>query len=104
MADTPRTCPHCTSQLKKWRVPDGATWSEEFFYVCFNDDCPYYQRGWEWMKTQFGQTGSYRYKVNPSTGKGSPLPVWSAEATRECIVEDDSELEPGTDPEPDRGT
>jgi len=42
MAETPKTCPHCESRFRKWRVPDEATWDEEFFYVCFNDDCPYY--------------------------------------------------------------
>ncbi|MHC4405443.1 MAG: ogr/Delta-like zinc finger family protein [Planctomycetota bacterium] len=88
MADIPRTCPHCESRLKKWRVPDGASWSEEFFFVCFNDDCSYYKDGWAWMKEQFNQEASYRYMVNPTTGAASPLPVWSNAATREMIVEE----------------
>ena len=25
MADGPHSCPHCGSQLKKWRVPEGAS-------------------------------------------------------------------------------
>ena len=45
MADTSRTCPHCGSHLEKWRVPEDASWSEEFFFVCFNDDCSYYKEG-----------------------------------------------------------
>ena len=89
MADTPGTCPHCGSRLKKWRVPEEATWSEEFFYVCFNDDCSYYKKGWEWMKQQYNQDASYRYTVNPATGAASQIPVWSDSATREMIVEDD---------------
>lgn len=84
-----RSCPHCESRLKKWQVPDDATWTEEFFYVCFNDDCPYYQGGWKWMKEQFSQVASYRFMVNPSTGAESQIPVWSATATREMIMEDD---------------
>ena len=88
MADIPRTCAHCGSRLKKWRVPDEATWSEEFFFVCFNDDCPYYQKGWEWMEKQYSQKASYRYMVNPTTGASSSIPVWSDAATREMIVED----------------
>jgi hypothetical protein len=86
-----RTCPHCGSKLKKWRVPEDATWSEEFFFVCFNDECPYYKRGWVWMKDQYGQHASYRYAVNPTTGGCLPLPVWSDAATREMIVDDDKE-------------
>ena len=89
MAKTPRTCPHCESRLSKWRVPDETTWNEEFFYVCFNDDCPYFRKGWIWMQEQYAQASSYRYMVNPRTGTSSQIPVWSDSATREMIVEDD---------------
>lgn len=88
MIDIPRACPHCGSRLQKWLVPDGASWDEEFFYVCFHDDCSYYKEGWSWMKEQYSQEGSYRYMLNPTTGSSSPLPVWSDSATREMIVED----------------
>jgi hypothetical protein len=88
MADIPRTCPHCDSRLSKWRVPEDATWDEEFFFVCFNDDCPYYKDGWIWMKEQYNHRSSYRCAFNPTTGASSPLPVWSASATREMIVDD----------------
>jgi hypothetical protein len=91
MSDIPRICPHCRSRLRKWLVPEGANWTEEFFFVCFNDDCPYYQEGWEWMKQQYSQMASYRYMINPATGAPSPLPVWSSSAMREMIVEDDQE-------------
>lgn len=37
---------------------------------------------------QYGQTASYRYMFNPATGGSSQIPVWSASATREMIVED----------------
>ncbi|MHC4695441.1 MAG: ogr/Delta-like zinc finger family protein [Planctomycetota bacterium] len=88
MSDTTQACPHCGSRLKKWLVPDDASWSEEFFFVCFNDDCSYYTDGWGWMKEQYNQEASYRYMINPTTGASSPLPVWSDTATREMIVED----------------
>jgi hypothetical protein len=89
MTLVPLTCPHCHSALKKWRVPEDATWSEEFFYVCFNDDCLYYQAGWVWMKERYNQRVSYRYAINPTTRTALPLPVWSASATREMIVENE---------------
>ena len=94
MPDAASTCPHCESRLKKWLVPDGASWNEEFFWVCFNDECPYYKRGWDWMMKQYGQVGSYRFTINPTTGASSMIPVWSAEATREMIVEEDEGDEP----------
>jgi hypothetical protein len=89
MAEASRTCPHCGQRLKKWLVPDGATWTEEFLFVCFNDDCSYYREGWKWMERQFAQHASYRYMVNPTTGASSMIPVWSDSATREMIVEND---------------
>ncbi len=89
MDNLPQTCPHCDSRLKKWRVPVDASWSEEFFYACFNDECSYYKGGWDWMKESFGQKASYRYAINPTTGVALPLPVWSDSATREMIVEDE---------------
>jgi len=88
MTNTPRTCPHCGSRLKKWRVPAGASWEEDFFWVCFNDDCSYYLDGWRWMEEQYGQQASYRFMINPTSGAASMIPVWSAAATREMIVED----------------
>lgn len=88
MAQTGRQCPHCGGRLVKWAVPPGTSWSEAFFYVCFNDDCQYYRDGWAWMKQQYNQTASYRFALNPSNGASLPLPVWSASATREMIVED----------------
>ena len=72
----------------KWRVPDGSSWNEEFFFVCFNDECPYYKKGWEWMKEQYNQNASYRYTLNPVTGASFQIPVWSDDATREMIVDD----------------
>jgi hypothetical protein len=69
MAEAP-TCPHCGHHLKKWLVPDGASWTEEYLFVCFNDDCSYYREGWEWMEQQYSQHAS-------------------DSATREMIVEDD---------------
>jgi hypothetical protein len=89
MADTRPTCPHCGSRLSKWLVPEGGTWDDEFFLVCFNDDCRHYREGWEWMKEQFSQAASYRYTLNPNTGGSSSIPVWSDSATRDRIVEDD---------------
>jgi hypothetical protein len=89
MADIPQTCPHCGSRLRKWLAPLGSDWTVDFFFVCFNDDCPYYGDGWDWMKQQYRQLASYRYMINPVTGVASPLAVWSASAMREMIAEED---------------
>ncbi len=88
MTEIPRTCPHCDQSLKKWRVPEEASWEEEFFLVCFNNDCSYYREGWVWMKEQYNQHVSYRHMINPVTGASSMLPVWSESAMTEMIVKE----------------
>jgi hypothetical protein len=88
MSDMPANCPHCGEALKKWLVPEAATWDDEFFLVCFNNECSYYIRGWKWMKEQYNQDASYRYALNPSTGGPLMIPVWDENATRMMIVDD----------------
>jgi hypothetical protein len=94
MTETAPSCRYCGSRLKKWRLPEGTTWSEEFFYVCFNDECSYYKDGWNWMRQQFNQEASFRYAVSPANGASLQIPVWSSTATREMIVEDDEGVNP----------
>jgi hypothetical protein len=79
-------CPHCGQALAKWENPDLNSWGGEYQYVCFNDECPYYTRGWAWMREKFNVNASYRYRFNPETGERGPLPVWSKNALRTSIL------------------
>jgi len=81
------TCPHCGSKLLKWQPPIEANWGEQPQLVCFNDECPYYINGWKYMLKKYQQHVSYRYRLNPATGIAGPLPVWSAAAHKDRIVE-----------------
>lgn len=69
-------------------MPLGASWSEEFLFVCFDNECSYYKEGWRWMRETYNQHASYRYMFNPVTKASSMIPVWSESATRELIMED----------------
>jgi len=80
-------CPHCGHEMKKWKVPIASTWANEFFYVCFNDECPYFVQGWEHMWEQQATKASYRCRIDPDTGKGVPIPVWSYDALKDDIID-----------------
>jgi hypothetical protein len=85
-ADVP-LCPYCKQRMKKWRVPVNSTWSHDFFYVCFNDQCPYFVRGWQHLWEVQQIHASYRCRLEPDSGKCVPLPVWSTDALKEDIVD-----------------
>ena len=83
-------CPHCGEKLKKWAVPDNpfeVTWDNEFMYICFNDRCPYYVRGWDHMSKEGNRGVSYRLMYHPDKDACMPIPVPSPGALRESIVE-----------------
>src|SRR3989339_411174 len=80
--EAPRTCPYCQSILRKWVTPAESTWGEGVQYVCFNDECSYFVRGWNWMWEQYRSKSSYRYRVDAQTGESGPLPVWSKDALK----------------------
>jgi hypothetical protein len=89
MKDTLR-CPHCDQRMRKWAVPENpfaATWADDFMYICFNDACPYYVRGWDFMFKEGNSGKSYRLMYNPRRDACQPIPVPTPQALRESIVD-----------------
>lgn len=84
-------CPHCGTKLVRWENPPLGSWGEGFQLVCFNDECPYFVRGWDWMNERYAVKASYRFRCDPATGETGPLPVWSKSALRESILADEEE-------------
>jgi len=83
-------CPHCGEKMLKWAVPDNpfeVTWDNDFMYICFNDACPYYVRGWDFMYREGNRGSSYRLMYNPEKDCCMPIPVPTPKALRESIIE-----------------
>ncbi len=85
------SCPHCHAPLSRIALDETLVLGRPYDLACFNDECPYYERGWSWMEQQFGVKVSYRYRIDPNNGYASPLAVWSREALRDGILDDASE-------------
>ncbi len=85
----PRICPHCNQKTKKWLPVEELNWGLDPQYICFNDECPYYIRGWEHTRKSMKKPASYRYRYIPATGAVQPIPVWSETALKDRIVPED---------------
>lgn len=94
LADTNlRTCPHCGATMLRWYTKPEMSWGTPYQFVCFNDDCEYFIKGWEWMQTKFNKKVSYRHRFNPFDGTSGPVPVWSRLALRVDIMEDGEDVD-----------
>jgi SAM-dependent methyltransferase len=83
-------CPHCGEKMRKWAVPDNPfayTWDNDFMFICFNDACPYFVRGWDFMSREGNRGVSYRLMYNPEKDCCQPIPVPSHKALREGIID-----------------
>jgi hypothetical protein len=86
--ETPKPCcPHCGEPLAPFQLPDNTGWDSPIHFACFNDECPYFRRGWAWMFDNYGVKSSYRYRIDPVSGTDSPLPVWSKDAIKDRILD-----------------
>jgi SAM-dependent methyltransferase len=84
------SCPYCGEKLRKWAVPDNpfaCTWDNDFMYICFNDECPYFVRGWDVMFKEGNCGVSYRLMYNPEKDRCLPVPVPTPNALKAGIID-----------------
>ena len=86
-------CPHCNQEMSLWEVPpvtfsDGLGWGVPYLYVCFNDECPLYKKGWENIEEHFGHVASYRCMCYPGTDKFELMPVFSPYGATGQVVDE----------------
>lgn len=91
--DEEHFCPHCQSQLSycptpPFHVGDGLGWGSDVFFVCLNDECPLFTKGWRHVEEQYGQNASFRYMILPGEKEGGPMMVGSKTAFT-CTINPD---------------
>jgi hypothetical protein len=70
------TCPHCKSVMEKMdaRYLD---WDSPYLWVCYNNECTLFKRGWNHMMETVGQLVSYRFMIHPQNGQAGVIPAFS---------------------------
>ncbi|MBF0226861.1 MAG: zinc ribbon domain-containing protein [Desulfobacterales bacterium] len=88
-------CPHCGIEMSIWEVPpvnfsDGLGWGEPYLFICFNDSCSLYVKGWQEIKDNYSHNASYRCMCYPGTQNFEYLPVFGSDGGKGQIL--DAEL------------
>jgi len=86
------TCPHCKTELTLCHAPpmhvgDGLGWGSEFLFICLNDECSLFVKGWEHIENQYGHVGSYRHMEIPNSTESYNMMVAGKAAFTGSIVD-----------------
>ncbi|ACN16260.1 conserved hypothetical protein [Desulforapulum autotrophicum HRM2] len=76
-------CPHCKKQMSLWEVPDiafgdGLGWGTPYLFVCFNDECSSFKKGWDEIQETMEHVASYRCINSPGCDNFEYMPVFSS--------------------------
>ena len=87
-------CPHCGAEMTIWEVPpfnfsDGLGWGTPYLFICFNDECSLYVKGWENMEENYSQCASYRCMNYPGTKQFECIPVFSRTGGTGQIIDEE---------------
>ena len=81
-------CPYCNAALERWDVPDDpfCQWDNEYVLVCLNNDCPYFQGGFEVMAAQGNLGFSYRLLYDPDRNVFQPVALPNPATVRKSML------------------
>ncbi len=91
-AEEKHYCPHCSGDLTLCHSPavhvgDGLGWGSEYLFICLNDKCPLFVKGWDYIANQYGHVGSYRYMEIPNSKETYTMMVAGKDAFTGSIVD-----------------
>lgn len=89
--DEVKICPHCNEQLSCCEAPpihigDGLGWGSEILFICLNDSCSVFLKGWDQIGNQYGHHSSYRYMELPGSKEKNYMMVGNADAFKASVI------------------
>jgi hypothetical protein len=70
------TCPHCNTVMEQMDSRH-LDWDSPYLWVCFNNECRLFKKGWEHMMESVGQLVSYRFMIHHQNGQQGVIPAFS---------------------------
>jgi hypothetical protein len=86
------TCPHCKAEMEQMDSRH-LDWESPYLWVCFNNDCTLFKKGWNHMMESYGQLVSYRFMIHPQSGDAGVIPAFSQQYLHENIKSRNSNYE-----------
>ena len=85
-------CPHCRQKLSccdapPFHVGDGLGWGTDILFICLNDECALYAKGWQEFEDRYGHSASCRYVLCPGNDKGESMMVGGPDAFKGSEVD-----------------
>lgn len=99
--DEVKTCPHCNQKLSCCEAPaihvgDGLGWGSDVLFICLNDSCSLFLKGWDKIESQYGHHASYRYMELPRSKESNVMMVGNADAFKACVINKEDILKQNT--------
>ena len=85
-------CPHCNQKMSCCEAPavhvgDGLGWGSDVLFICLNDYCSLFLKGWDHIEGQFGHHASYRYMELPGSKESNVMMVGNKDAFKGSVVD-----------------
>lgn len=90
--DEVHICPHCQQKMACCEAPqihvgDGLGWGSDVMFICLNDECSLFIRGWEHLDGQYGHRASYRYMELPGSKESNVMMVGTKDAFKGNVID-----------------
>jgi hypothetical protein len=74
-------------EAPQFHVGDGLGWGSDVLFICLNDDCSLFVRGWDYLSQKFGHNASYRYMELPGSKESNLMMVANAMAFKGSLID-----------------